>query len=190
MPSRYCWAWMVTELSVPLRAPPPTVTCTFGLVLDAQPRPLRCSITGTMLCMLCAGWGILDAEGLEESVSTPWVVTPVDSALNILDASAGTTGKSAPVHRSWRACRACCLNCCMGVAQTGHFAPSWPPCTGQSGICSWSKRKVAKPGSCGNKDETMSNFEICLYLWRKKITLATTQEFFNSRMEWKCKDTI
>ena len=28
MPSRYCWAWMVTELTVPVSCPPPTVTWT------------------------------------------------------------------------------------------------------------------------------------------------------------------
>lgn len=150
MPSRYCWAWMVTELSAPLRAPPPTVTWTLGLELDAQLKPLRCSATGTMLW---AGWGILDVGGLEERVSTPCVVTLVGCPGKVLEGRVGTVDNSVPQHRSWRACKACCLNCCMGVAQTGHLVPSCPPWTGQSGSCSWSKRKAAKPGSFGNREE-------------------------------------
>lgn len=116
-------------------------------------------------------------------MSTPWVVTLVGCPGKVLEGRAGTVGNSVPGHRSWRACKACCLNCCMGVAQTGHLAPSCPPCTGQSGRCSWSKRKVAKPGSCEDKEKNLK-FGTKYYIY-KYITLAPQYIFVSQQKERK-----
>lgn len=144
MPSRYCWAWMVTELRAPLRVPLPTVTWTLGLAPGAHPRPLCCSAT---CIILYSGWGILDIGALDESLRTLWVVTLVGCPVKILEGRAGKRGKFVAGHWSWRACRACSLNCCTEVEHTWHLAPSCSPCIDQSGTCNWSKRNVAKPGS-------------------------------------------
>lgn len=148
MPSKYCWAWMVTELMAPVRGLPPMVTCTLGFSVPAlgdglwdQPSSRCRSPTGRTLC---AGWGILDLVGLEDRLTTLWVISLVGCPGKVLG---GRDGMLETGYSSWRVWIACCFSCCAGVPHTWHLVPSCPPFSGQSGTCSWSMIKEANPGS-------------------------------------------
>lgn len=159
MPSRYCWAWMVTELRDPVTWPPATVTWT--LVLGPEEAKVLCDQPVT----LC------------RSPRTPWVtVWPLDNcfAWTLEDDTATLEGcgKKDVVGRAamselnvrtgaWSICKASCLSWWRGVEHTWQqlTAASWP-----TGVWSCSNRKVAYPGSCSentHKKEILTPCAIC-----------------------------
>lgn len=145
MPSRYCCAWMVTELRVPVSCPPPTVTWTLVLgpeeaeELCDQPSPLRRSPTA--MTVWVRGWAL--------EVCFTWALE--DEMVNLEGCGkkdvAGRAGMSELKGRTgaWSICRASCLSWWRGVEHTWQqLTPaSWLP-----GAWSCSKRKAAYPGSC------------------------------------------
>lgn len=149
IPSRYCCAWMVTVLRDPVSCPPATVTCT--LVLDpeeaeglwAQPGTLCRSPKGRIERFVgwpftnCLAWTLADEPVILEGCC--WVDGVGNAAMSEPKARTG----------EWSACKASFLSWWRGVEHTWQQSGSWFP-----GVWSWSKRKVAYPGSCRERNYT------------------------------------
>lgn len=147
MPSRYCWAWMVTVLRDPVSCPSATVTWTlvFGPVLaafwDQLGTPWRPPTGRTE-------WG----EGWLFESCFVWMLE--DDTVNLEGCGIkDVLGKAAMLELkartgAWSVCKASCLSWWRGVEQTWQHPGSWFP-----GVWSCSNRKVAYPGSCREKQE-------------------------------------
>lgn len=148
MPSRYCWAWIVTVLRDPGSCPPATVTWTlvFGPEVlaafwDQLGTPWR-SPTGR------TEWG----EGWLFETCFVWMLE--DDTVNLEGCGIkDVLGKAAMLELkaktgAWSVCKASCLSWWRGVEQTWQHPGSWFP-----GVWSCSNRKVAYPGSCREKQE-------------------------------------
>lgn len=145
MPSRYCCAWMVTELRDPLICPPATVTWTLVLGPEVteglwdQPGTLSLSPKGrtewAAVCPLdsCFAWTLEDDTVYLAGCGKKDVVGR--AAMSELSVRMG----------AWSVCKASCLSWWRGVEHTWQqLTPaSWLP-----GLWSCSNRKVAYPGSC------------------------------------------
>lgn len=151
MPSRYCCAWMVTELTDPLSWPPATVTWT--LVLGPGDTEGLCDQPGTL-------WR--SPSGRTEW-ATGWPLdscfawTLEDDTVNLAGCGKKDLGGRAAMSElkarmgAWSVCRASRLSWWRGVEHTWQqLTPaSWLP-----GGWSCSNRKVAYPGSCRGNTHT------------------------------------
>lgn len=149
-PSRYCCAWMVTELKDPVSCPPANITWTLAWgpegaeVLCDQPGTLCRSTMGKTLWVMvwpldsCLAWTLGDDTVVLEGCGKKDAVAR--AALSELNMRMG----------EWSICKASCLSWWTGVEHTGQqLTPaSWPP-----DVWSCSNKNVAYSGSCKEEDK-------------------------------------
>lgn len=159
MPSRYCWAWMVTELSDPVSCAPATVTWTLALDPTEDEGP------GDQPGTLCRS-----PKGTREG-PIAWLL---DSCLEVDTVILEGCGRKDAVDRaamselkfSTGACsvwRASCLSWWRGVEHTWQLL-TLPLLLPEDWSCS--NRNAAYPGSCrvNTQDtEALITYTICPY---------------------------